>query len=92
VKPTSLLTEAIRDVTRQGEIVVSAFSGSGSTILACERSKRVSYACLTLVIDTWLSGARDAREPTSSSSAQREAPLMIVGENGNELTSLAILR
>ncbi|WP_088335488.1 site-specific DNA-methyltransferase, partial [Sphingomonas mucosissima] len=34
VKPTQLLAEAIRDVTRQGEIVLDAFSGSGSTILA----------------------------------------------------------
>ena len=44
VKPKKLLAEAIRDVTRQGEIVIDAFSGSGSTILACEQSKRVGYA------------------------------------------------
>ena len=44
VKPIQLLVEAIRDVTRQGEIVLDAFSGSGSTILACERSKRIGYA------------------------------------------------
>ena len=39
-----LLAEAIRDVTRPGEIVLDAFSGSGSTILACEQSKRIGYA------------------------------------------------
>jgi DNA modification methylase len=44
VKPVALLAEAIRDVTRQGEIVIDAFSGSGSTILACERTKRVGCA------------------------------------------------
>jgi DNA modification methylase len=44
VKPTGLLADAIRDVTHPGEIVVDAFSGSGSTILACERTKRVGYA------------------------------------------------
>ncbi|UZK65408.1 site-specific DNA-methyltransferase [Sphingomonas sp. M1-B02] len=44
VKPVALLAEAIRDVTRHGEIVTDAFSGSGSTILACERTKRVGYA------------------------------------------------
>ena len=38
------MAEAIRDVTRPGEIVVDAFSGSGSTILACERTKRLGYA------------------------------------------------
>lgn len=44
VKPRGLLAEAIRDVTRQGEIVVDAFAGSGSTILACERARRIGYA------------------------------------------------
>lgn len=44
VKPVGLLAEAIRDVTRHGEIVLDAFSGSGSTILACERTKRVGHA------------------------------------------------
>lgn len=44
VKPVGLLAEAIRDVTRHGEIVLDAFSGSGSTVLACERTKRVGYA------------------------------------------------
>jgi DNA modification methylase len=44
VKPKRLLADAIRDVTRQGEIVLDAFSGSGSTILACEQTKRIGYA------------------------------------------------
>lgn len=44
VKPIGLLADAIRDVTRHGEIVIDAFSGSGSTILACERTGRVGYA------------------------------------------------
>ena len=44
VKPQKLLAEAIRDVTRSGDIVIDAFSGSGSTILACERTKRLGYA------------------------------------------------
>ena len=44
VKPTGLLADAIRDVTHQDEIVLDAFAGSGSTILACERAKRIGYA------------------------------------------------
>lgn len=44
VKPIELLAEAIRDVTKHGDIVTDAFSGSGSTILACERTKRIGYA------------------------------------------------
>lgn len=40
VKPTALVAEAIRDVTKIGDIVVDPFIGSGSTILAAERTRR----------------------------------------------------
>lgn len=43
VKPTALVADAIRDVTGQGEIVLDAFMGSGTTILAAERTRRIAY-------------------------------------------------
>lgn len=43
VKPTALVADAIRDVTAQGEIVLDAFMGSGTTIAGAERTKRVAY-------------------------------------------------
>ena len=43
VKPVALVADAIRDVTKPGEIVLDAFMGSGTTILAAERTKRRSY-------------------------------------------------
>ncbi|NCP19188.1 MAG: ParB N-terminal domain-containing protein [Erythrobacter sp.] len=43
VKPTALVADAIRDVTDPGEIVLDAFMGSGTTILACERTRRRGY-------------------------------------------------
>lgn len=43
VKPVSLVADAIRDVTKSGEIVVDGFMGSGTTILAAERAKRIAY-------------------------------------------------
>lgn len=43
VKPTALVADAIRDVTHRGEIVLDAFMGSGTTILAAERTRRVAY-------------------------------------------------
>lgn len=43
VKPVALVAEAIRDVSRHGEIVVDAFVGSGTTILAAERTGRIGY-------------------------------------------------
>ena len=43
VKPVALVADAIRDVTRPGEIVLDAFMGSGTTILAAERTNRSAY-------------------------------------------------
>ncbi|WP_432199850.1 DNA methyltransferase [Erythrobacter sp. W53] len=34
---------AIRDVTKHGDIILDAFLGSGTTILAAERTRRVAY-------------------------------------------------
>ncbi len=47
--------------------------------------------CLTLVVDTSISGRRVARELDAVVAARRK-PLMIVSDNGTELTSHAILR
>ena len=41
VKPTKLVADAIMDVTRRGEIVLDAFLGSGTTLIACERTGRI---------------------------------------------------
>jgi DNA modification methylase len=40
-KPVALLTEAIRDVTDRGDIVVDSFSGSGSCLIAAHKTDRV---------------------------------------------------
>jgi len=47
--------------------------------------------CLCLVVDTSLSGKRVARE-LDAIIARRGPPLMVVSDNGTELTSLAILQ
>jgi DNA modification methylase len=81
VKPTKLLTEAIRDVTRQGEIVLDAFAGSGSTILACERAKRIGYAIeiepkyIDVAIRRWeaMTGEEAVLEETGESFAEVRA-------------------
>jgi DNA modification methylase len=43
VKPIALVADAIRDVSRPGEIVLDAFMGSGTTLLAAERTGRLGY-------------------------------------------------
>jgi DNA modification methylase len=42
-KPAQLVAEAIRDVTNPNEIVIDGFMGSGTTILAAQRTRRVAY-------------------------------------------------
>lgn len=44
VKPVNLLTDAIMDVTRQNEIVLDTFAGSGSTLMAAHKCKRYCRA------------------------------------------------
>ncbi|KQT13070.1 DNA methylase N-4 [Methylobacterium sp. Leaf399] len=40
VKPVALVVDAIKDVTRRGAIVLDPFSGSGTTLLAAEKTGR----------------------------------------------------
>ena len=40
VKPIGLVADAILDVTRRGDIVLDPFLGSGTTLMACERTGR----------------------------------------------------
>jgi DNA modification methylase len=40
MKPVELIEQAIRNSSRRGELVLDAFGGSGSTLMACERTGR----------------------------------------------------
>jgi DNA modification methylase len=44
VKPVAPVADAMRDVSKRGGIVLDAFAGSGTTIIAAERTGRVGYA------------------------------------------------
>jgi DNA modification methylase len=44
VKPVALVADAIRDVTKNGDLVLDPFAGSGTTILAAERTRRRAAA------------------------------------------------
>lgn len=43
VKPVALVADAIRDVSRPGDIVLDGFMGSGTTLLAAERTGRCGH-------------------------------------------------
>jgi DNA modification methylase len=42
-KPVRMIADAILDVSARGEIVIDAFLGSGTTIIAAERVGRCCY-------------------------------------------------
>lgn len=41
-KPVAMVVDAIRDVTKRGQIVLDPFGGSGTTLIAAERTGRVA--------------------------------------------------
>jgi DNA modification methylase len=68
VKPTALVADAIQDVTRRGELVLDTFLGSGTTLIAAERTGRrfrgldIDPAYVDVAIDRWRSmTGRDPR-------------------------------
>jgi DNA modification methylase len=44
VKPVALIADAIMDVSARGDVVLDSFLGSGTTLIACERTGRTCYA------------------------------------------------
>ncbi len=59
IKPVALVADAIQDCTARGEIVLDAFLGSGTTLVAAERTGRICYGIelapvyLDLAIRRW---------------------------------------
>jgi DNA modification methylase len=67
VKPTGLVADAIQDVTRRGDLVLDLFLGSGTTLMATERTGRrfrgteIDPAYVDVAIERW--SARTGLEP-----------------------------
>ena len=45
VKPVQMIADAIKDVSGRREIVLDLFGGSGSTLIATEKTGRTAYVC-----------------------------------------------
>lgn len=43
IKPVALIEDVLRDCSRRNEIVLDSFLGSGSTLIAAEKTQRVCY-------------------------------------------------
>lgn len=80
VKPVALVADAILDCTNRGALVLDAFLGSGTTLIAAERTGRTCYGIeldplyVDTVIRRWQAYAGEtARHATSGKSfAERE--------------------
>ena len=44
-KPIALCARAIKSSSRENEIVLDVFGGSGSTLIACDQTNRICYMC-----------------------------------------------
>jgi DNA modification methylase len=58
-KPIALCSRAIKSSSRENEIVLDMFGGSGSTLIACEQLNRNAYVMelepqwVDVIIDRW---------------------------------------
>jgi hypothetical protein len=73
VKPTALVADAIQDVTRRGDLVLDLFLGSGTTLLAADRTGRcfrgldIDPTYVDVAIERW--AARTGVEPRLEEAA-----------------------
>lgn len=83
VKPVALVIDAIKDCTRRGERVLDAFCGSGTTLIAAERTGRVGYGVeldplyVDVAVRRWqaLTGLEAVHAITGASFAEQAASL-----------------
>jgi DNA modification methylase len=72
VKPVAMIADAIKDVSRRGDIVLDPFGGSGSTLIAAEKTGRrarlaeLDPAYVDRIIRRWQAYAKDDAVLTST--------------------------
>lgn len=66
VKPVEMIADAIRDVSGRGDIVLDLFGGSGSTLIAADKTGRQARLCeidplyCDIILGRWEAYAKDA--------------------------------
>ncbi len=81
VKPVAMLEDALRDLTNRGDVVLDPFLGSGSTLIAAEKIKRVCYGVeidplyVDVIVRRYekVTGKRAVLEETGETYAELEA-------------------
>ena len=86
VKPVALVADAIKHCSKRGNIVLDAFGGSGTTLIACEKTGRkarvleIDPAYVDLVVRRWqlTTGklARDDRGMTFDEVSEQRSPTL----------------
>ncbi len=92
VKPVSLVADAIRDASNRGDIILDPFSGSGTTILAAERTGRrgcaieIDPAYVDVGVRRWeaMTGKRAVLEATGQTFSEVAAARSHAGQVGPE--------
>jgi len=84
IKPVELVADAILDCTARGAIVLDAFLGSGTTVIAAERTGRICYGMelepryVDTIVRRWqeFSGRKAVHEATEQTFAEREEEII----------------
>ena len=59
-KPIRMLSEILQDFSKENDVIVDVFGGSGSTLIACEQLNRKCYMCelderyVSVIVNRWL--------------------------------------
>jgi DNA modification methylase len=79
VKPVALVADAIKDCSNRGDIILDAFAGSGTTIIAAEETGRRGYALeldpryVDVAVRRWQAHTGDEASETTTGFSFAEA-------------------
>jgi len=85
-KPVALVADAIMDCSARGDLVLDPFLGSGTTVIAAERTGRICYgieidpSVVDAIIRRWQSYTRLSATHASSGQSFREREEEVSGE------------
>lgn len=91
VKPVALIADAIRDCSKRGWVILDPFAGSGSTIIAAERTGRRAHAMeidpryVDVAVRRWQekTGERAIHADTGLPSDEMAAQRAVTGDEGD---------
>jgi DNA modification methylase len=84
IKPVELVADAILDCTVRGDVVLDVFLGSGTTVIAAERTGRICYGIeldpryVDTIVRRWqlFTGLKAVHEKTGQTFAEREEEII----------------